>query len=50
MNKNLFACRSEWRTYCADCLADGEMPWGFKQWFETTYHYDMADEMPMNHL
>lgn len=43
---NLFSFRSEWRDYCVDCWSCGEMPWGFKDWFETVHHYEMADDMP----
>lgn len=44
--KNLFSFRSEWRDYCVDCWANGEIPWSFKHWFETSYYYDMVDDMP----
>ena len=44
--KSIFSLRLEYWEYYNDCLKDGEKPAGFRDWFETAYHYDMADEMP----
>lgn len=44
----LFSLRDEYRDYLADGPNMGievEYP-TFRQWFETVYHYEMADEMP----
>lgn len=42
----MFKLRAEYLEYCQDCEADNEKPWSFRNWFETVYHYDMADELP----
>lgn len=44
---NLFASRSDYRDYCEACVNDMEIPWSFRDWFETYYYYEMMDELPM---
>lgn len=41
-----FILRKEYSDYCLDCVDVQEQPWPFDQWFETVYHYEMADEIP----
>lgn len=43
---SLFSFRAEYMEYCEECYNADEIPWPFKQWFETVYHYDMVDELP----
>ena len=45
MNK-LVVFRAEYREYVEECHNAGEIPVGFKVWFETAYYYDMRDLMP----
>lgn len=46
----MFKLRNEYREYLADCREDNETPWPFRNWFETVYHYEMADELPTGSL
>lgn len=46
---NLFASRADYRDYCEACVNEGNKPWPFRMWFETSYYYDMVDAMPTSY-
>jgi len=44
--QSLFSFRAEYREYTIDCIKANEQPCSFRSWFETAYHYEMADQIP----
>jgi hypothetical protein len=46
----MFHLRTEYSEYIANCAADFETPWPFRDWFETVYHYEMGDNLPTSSL